>query len=239
MSRQIQKLLSFTAVGLSSLLSFIPSIVFSQPISGYSQPISSSWCTHLTARRFNVDLNNDRVIDAICRDRVTGHLWVAINRRGALIEEWVFPNSRWCTHSGASIFVADQNNDGRADLVCRDSAGWSWVDFANERNWFAGTDQAGPRPDFMITSIRRGSRGLSVRVSNLGSSGQVKGLACNTLGRFTSRIENFVLRQGESRTIELALVPVSRQITKCTVTGLGVDRSAEIFVSNNTREQLF
>ncbi|WP_411026712.1 FG-GAP repeat domain-containing protein, partial [Salmonella sp. s54395] len=46
----------------------------------------------------------------------------------------------WCSHSGASLFIADFNGDGKDDMLCHDSAGHKWVALANcQSNFSDGT----------------------------------------------------------------------------------------------------
>lgn len=50
---------------------------------------------------------------------------------------------RWCSHSGAQLFSADFDGDGRSDMLCHDSRvgnGDKWIAFARPGGRFVGTD---------------------------------------------------------------------------------------------------
>jgi hypothetical protein len=93
--------------------------------------VTSTFCTHRGAKLFIEDLNADRRADLLCRSDT--RIWAdhadSLGRYG--IVDWVVTNNSFCTHSGSKLFVADVNADGRGDLVCHDSGGWIWIDYAH------------------------------------------------------------------------------------------------------------
>ncbi|HTU58930.1 MAG TPA: membrane dipeptidase, partial [Polyangiales bacterium] len=82
-----------------------------------SSTTSTSWCTHDAAKLHLTDINADGSADLLCRD--PNRLWVDYaDNRGALQgdNDW-FLDTRFCTHKGADLHIADANGDGRADLI--------------------------------------------------------------------------------------------------------------------------
>lgn len=49
-------------------------------------------------------------------------------------------NMGWCYHTGGSIYVGDFNGDGRADMMCHDTAGRAWNALTNTSGQFTGTN---------------------------------------------------------------------------------------------------
>lgn len=45
-----------------------------------------------------------------------------------------------CTHAGGKVYTGDFNGDGRDDLLCHDSNGGTWTDFADASGRLGGTD---------------------------------------------------------------------------------------------------
>ncbi|MDH5546092.1 MAG: FG-GAP-like repeat-containing protein [Gammaproteobacteria bacterium] len=64
-----------------------------------------------------------------------------VNKSTRLFEgtDWRI-ESGWCSHSGASLFRGDFNGDGKTDLLCHDTNGTKWIDFADALGQFNGTD---------------------------------------------------------------------------------------------------
>lgn len=144
----------------------------------------------------------------------------------------VWLDTNYCTHSGAITFLADQNFDGRADLVCRDSAGHVWIDFADGSGRFADTDVEGVRPDFEVFDITQSlfSTSYIVHVRNNGIVGNVESVHC-TPG---AAAQNVSVRMEAGAVTRLVFqAPRRDAVPTCSVYGRGISGAQELFISNN------
>jgi hypothetical protein len=98
------------------------------------------WCAHAGSVRLSGDFNGDGRDDLLCHDDL-GRKWVDYaDGNGQLWgTDWEFA-SGWCGHAGSRILIGDYNGDNRDDLLCHDSNGNRWVDFADGLGRFYGTD---------------------------------------------------------------------------------------------------
>lgn len=102
------------------------------------------FCSHAGATLHLGYFNADKKTDLLCHDRA-GKVWIAyakskptqffVNRQD-YTEDWKNESEKFCSHEGAVFSVSDANNDGRDDLVCRDTAGKMWVQYADENGQF-------------------------------------------------------------------------------------------------------
>ncbi len=78
------------------------------------------------------DFNGDGRSDLLCRGGAGAglNLSIARNSGGAFFASWS-GLAGWCTHAGASVAVGDYNGDSRADLLCYDTAGNKWIQYAD------------------------------------------------------------------------------------------------------------
>jgi tRNA pseudouridine-54 N-methylase len=100
--------------------------------------LKSRWCTHAGATLSMADFDGDGRTDLLCRD--PGRLSIDYADADGSFSggtDW-FLDSRWCTHSGATLSLADANGDGRTDLICRDPQRVS-IDYADANGHFANT----------------------------------------------------------------------------------------------------
>merc|ERR1711966_635415 len=101
----------------------------------------SSWCGHSGSRTNWADVNGDGKADILCDDTAGRHWW-----RASAGGEGHFHGSHhylngWCSHSGSKTNWADINGDGKADLLCDDSAGRHWYKlgaFGASRHYLSG-----------------------------------------------------------------------------------------------------
>src|SRR5262245_27161875 len=77
----------------------------------------------------------------MCHDVATGYKWIDYADASGQFNgtDWE-RNATWCNHAGAQLFLADFNGDGRDDMLCHDTAGNKWIDFADGYGQFGGTD---------------------------------------------------------------------------------------------------
>lgn len=91
--------------------------------------------------------------------------------------------------------------------------------------------------DFVITSIRRGGRGILVRARNQGRHGKLTRIECSRFGGVISYTVNEVFRPAESREYDIGLTVFSGQSVTCTALAVNEDGTPESVTSNNSRTQ--
>lgn len=102
------------------------------------------WCNHAGATLAVGDFDGDGRDDLLCHD-TTGRRWIDLAEPGGHFHgEDTYPAWGWCAHEGASLAIADVNGDRRDDLICHDTAGRRWIDFAAEGGHLHGDTDAYP-----------------------------------------------------------------------------------------------
>jgi V8-like Glu-specific endopeptidase len=98
------------------------------------------FCSQAGAKLYSGDFNADLRDDLLCRDS-TGYTAVALaNASGQFSGVSWSATLNWCKQSSATLLVGDLNADGRDDLLCRDSTGYTSGAFASSSGQFpAGT----------------------------------------------------------------------------------------------------
>lgn len=197
------------------------------------------FCSHPSAKLYIGDVNGDRRADLVCKD--PNRVWVDYGESNFYMgTNWEF-GTHWCTHASTlQFFVADENLDGRADMVCRDPvAGFSWVDYADAAGRFFDTDVGRQAAELEITSILQTPTTHRITVRNNGVSANVARVECSRPGHFASRTVNLPLALGTSMTVILTALPVLSGTVTCAVVGAGSDGQPELIFSNNTKRQTF
>jgi hypothetical protein len=101
---------------------------------------AAGWCNHSGSQLLVGDSNGDNRSDLLCHDGA-GNKWIDYaDGAGQFWGTDFFRAAGWCNHSGSQLFVADFNADNRDDLLCHDSAGNKWIDYADGAGQYWGTD---------------------------------------------------------------------------------------------------
>jgi hypothetical protein len=113
---------------------------------GHDAFVDTNFCTHAGAELRVGRFNSDSRDDLLCHDRAGG-TWIdyadTAGRFGT--HDW-FGDADFCTHAGAELLIGRFNSDSRDDLLCRDLAGGTWIDYASttgtfgRHDWFADLD---------------------------------------------------------------------------------------------------
>ncbi|MDQ7050937.1 MAG: FG-GAP-like repeat-containing protein [Enterobacterales bacterium] len=102
----------------------------------------------IRSRVYTGDFNGDGSSDLLLQN-ANGDTWIDYSYRGGEYRKinWQRSNTppsndrSWCRLSNKSkLFVGDFNGDGKDDLLCHQSNGKNWIDFANTQGTFQGTD---------------------------------------------------------------------------------------------------
>ncbi|RYZ05958.1 MAG: trypsin-like serine protease [Myxococcales bacterium] len=148
------------------------------------------FCNQAGAKLYGGDFNGDLRDDLLCRD-ATGYTAVALaNASGQFAGVSWSATLNWCKQSGATLLVGDLNADGRDDLLCRDSTGYTSGAFASSSgqfpagSWSASINwckQAGAR-------LLQGDVNLDRRKDLIcqDASGYVSWMLANSSGRYSS-----------------------------------------------------
>lgn len=193
---------------------------------------TSRWCTHAGAALFIGDVNGDNRADLICKD--PSAIWFDYNAGEGRYFQGAGPRmpTTWCTGAGDTFFVGDQNNDGRADLVCRRSDGFYRVDFADSSGRFGGTDASGLAPDFEVTDITRSGTGYVMSIRNNGADGYATSFWCSSNNAvFTASIR---IPPDQTRTYFFSSADYDPDVVTCWAGGQSRTGVREIFTSNNS-----
>lgn len=92
---------------------------------------TTNWCSHSGAEVHTGDFNGDGRTDMLCHDGA-GNKWVdfANNLGQFLGTDWQ-RDSGWCSHAGSELHIGRFNSDLSSDMLCHDSIGRKWIDYAN------------------------------------------------------------------------------------------------------------
>lgn len=86
----------------------------------WTTPAGFNWCTHAGARVHTGDFDGNGRTDLLCKD--AGRIWINFaspeGRFDGVTRANQFLDTRFCTHRGADLLVADFNGDRRSDLIC-------------------------------------------------------------------------------------------------------------------------
>jgi hypothetical protein len=98
------------------------------------------WCNHAGSQLLLGDFNGDSRKDMLCHDS-NGYKWLdyADGNGRFFGTDWE-RDAHWCNHAGSQLFIDDFNGDGGDDLLCHDTSGRKWFDFASSVGTFFGTD---------------------------------------------------------------------------------------------------
>jgi len=92
---------------------------------GASRHYLAGWCGHGGSYTQWADINGDGKADLLCDDTAGRH-WVKLSHGNGHFSRGRHYMSGWCGHHGSRTNWADINGDGRADILCDDSAGRHW-----------------------------------------------------------------------------------------------------------------
>jgi hypothetical protein len=106
---------------------------------------TGAWCNGADTRELYIgDFNLDVRDDLLCRDRVTGQLFVDYASDLGRFGGTDFRPPSWCWGSAQRLHLGDFDGDHRTDLLCHDlSSGEVWIDYADWAGQFGGTDWHG------------------------------------------------------------------------------------------------
>ena len=100
-------------------------------------PKVSGWCGHPGSKAQWADVNGDGKADLLCDDTVGRHWVLLSNGNGTFVGKGLVLQG-WCGHAGATTHYADVNGDGKADMICDDTAGRHWIRLSNGAGQFPG-----------------------------------------------------------------------------------------------------
>ena len=102
---------------------------------------ANGWCGHSGSHQLFGDFNGDGRTDRMCHDSNSGYKWIDYaDANGHFYwTDWE-RDAGWCGHAGSRVMIGDFNADNRDDIMCYDTNGSIWVDFADSNGQFWGTD---------------------------------------------------------------------------------------------------
>lgn len=110
--------------------------------------VDRNWCsTGGSYQLLHGDVDGDGRSDLICQHN-DGRTWIdRANSSGTFYgTNWsrtsdALADNAWCAQTANQrLFVGDANGDGRDDLICHNSSGSTWVDYADASGRFRGTN---------------------------------------------------------------------------------------------------
>lgn len=105
---------------------------------GTDWSLATTWCTRPGDALHLGDFDGDGRTDLLCRDAAWRSIQYADERGRFGSVSWT-QETRWCTHRGSSLRLADVTGDGRTDQLCVDPFAL-WHDDANEDGQFDHPD---------------------------------------------------------------------------------------------------
>lgn len=100
----------------------------------------ADWCHQLGAELRIGDFNGDGQDDMLCHDP-SGQKWIDYANQGGQFygAEW-YRKANDCNQPGVKMTLGDFNGDGRDDMLCYNQKGHRWIDYADAKGQFLGTD---------------------------------------------------------------------------------------------------
>ncbi|HWA75486.1 MAG TPA: FG-GAP-like repeat-containing protein [Polyangiaceae bacterium] len=101
---------------------------------------ASTYCTQSGAKLYVGDFNGDHRDDLLCRDPSGATSISSANASGQLPSPSWSATLAWCNQAGAGLWVGDLNGDGRDDLLCHDSTGYTSTVLASSSGQFSASN---------------------------------------------------------------------------------------------------